>query len=57
VWASVLGFMVWGDVPTIGVVIGSIIVVASGIFLLVRETYPGSRWLPRRKGRRSASGK
>jgi drug/metabolite transporter (DMT)-like permease len=57
VWASVLGFMVWGDVPTIGVVIGSIIVVASGIFLLVRETYPGSRWLPRRKGRRPASSK
>ena len=50
VWASILGFMVWGEVPTIGVVIGSIIVVASGIFLLVRETYPG-RWLARRKRR------
>jgi drug/metabolite transporter (DMT)-like permease len=57
VWASILGFIVWGEVPTIGVVIGSIIVVASGIFLLVRETYPGSRWLPRRKGRRPARGK
>jgi len=29
--------MVWGDVPTIGLLIGSAIVVASGLFLLWRE--------------------
>ena len=37
VWAVVIGFMVWGDVPTIGLLIGSAIVVASGLFLLWRE--------------------
>ena len=36
-WAVVIGFLVWGDVPTIGLVIGSAIVVASGLFLLWRE--------------------
>jgi drug/metabolite transporter (DMT)-like permease len=37
VWAAVIGFVVWGDVPTIGLLIGSAIVVASGLFLLWRE--------------------
>jgi drug/metabolite transporter (DMT)-like permease len=37
VWAVVIGFLVWGDVPTIGLLIGSAIVVASGLFLLWRE--------------------
>ena len=37
VWAVVIGFMVWGDVPTIELLIGSAIVVASGLFLLWRE--------------------
>jgi len=38
VWASILGFAVWGDVPTISLVIGSAVVVVSGLFLLWRET-------------------
>lgn len=38
VWAAVLGFLVWGDVPTMGLIIGSTIVVASGLFLLWRES-------------------
>jgi drug/metabolite transporter (DMT)-like permease len=38
VWASMLGFAVWGDVPTISLVIGSVVVVASGLFLLWRES-------------------
>jgi drug/metabolite transporter (DMT)-like permease len=37
VWAVILGFVFWGDAPTIGLVIGSSIVVASGLFLLWRE--------------------
>ena len=37
VWAVLIGFMVWGDVPTIDLLIGSAIVVASGLFLLWRE--------------------
>ena len=32
VWAMILGFAVWGDVPTPGLLVGSAIVVASGAF-------------------------
>ena len=38
VWAIVIGFAVWGDVPTIGLLLGSAIVVGSGLFLLWRES-------------------
>lgn len=37
IWASILGFAIWGEVPTISLVIGSVVVVASGMFLLWRE--------------------
>jgi drug/metabolite transporter (DMT)-like permease len=37
VWAVLIGFVVWGDIPTVGLLIGSAIVVASGLFLLWRE--------------------
>ncbi|HTP90838.1 MAG TPA: DMT family transporter [Xanthobacteraceae bacterium] len=37
VWALVIGFAVWGDIPSRGLLIGSAIVVASGLFLLWRE--------------------
>ena len=38
IWASILGFAIWGEVPTMALVIGSAIVVASGLFLLWRES-------------------
>jgi drug/metabolite transporter (DMT)-like permease len=38
VWATVLGFAVWGDLPTLGLLVGSAIVVASGLCILWRET-------------------
>lgn len=37
VWSLALGFLVWGDVPTISLLVGSGIVVASGLFLLYHE--------------------
>jgi drug/metabolite transporter (DMT)-like permease len=37
VWAMVIGFVVWGDVPTLALIIGSVIVIASGLFLLWHE--------------------
>jgi drug/metabolite transporter (DMT)-like permease len=43
VWAAILGFAIWGDVPTIGLVIGSAIVVGSGLFLLWSETRKKAR--------------
>jgi drug/metabolite transporter (DMT)-like permease len=38
VWAVLLGFAIWGDVPTASLVIGSAVVVASGLFLLWHES-------------------
>ncbi len=37
VWALIYGFVIWGDVPTVGLLVGSAIVVASGLFLFWRE--------------------
>ena len=37
VWSIVLGFLIWGDVPTASLLVGSAIVVGSGLFLLWRE--------------------
>jgi drug/metabolite transporter (DMT)-like permease len=37
VWAMVIGFIVWGEVPTPALLIGSAIVIASGLFLLWHE--------------------
>ena len=37
VWALVIGYLVWGDVPTASLLIGSAIVVATGLFLFLRE--------------------
>lgn len=38
VWAAAIGFLVWGDVPSLGLIAGSAIVVGSGLFLLWRES-------------------
>jgi drug/metabolite transporter (DMT)-like permease len=38
VWAMVIGFIVWGDAPTTALLIGSAVVVASGLVLLWYET-------------------
>jgi drug/metabolite transporter (DMT)-like permease len=37
VWAVAIGFVVWGEVPTPSLLIGSSIVVATGLFLFLRE--------------------
>jgi len=38
VWAMLLGFAIWGDLPTAGLLIGSGIVIVSGLFLFWHET-------------------
>ena len=53
-WATILGFAVWGDVPTASLVVGAAIVVASGLYILWRET--GRRRLPAASGGRRVSG-
>ena len=47
VWAAIIGFAVWGDVPAPDLLAGSAIVIGSGLYILWRET------LHRRLGRRS----
>jgi len=38
VWAMLLGFAIWGDLPTAGLLFGSAVVIASGLFLFWHET-------------------
>jgi drug/metabolite transporter (DMT)-like permease len=38
IWAICMGYIIWGDVPNYGLVIGSAIVIGSGLYLLWRET-------------------
>lgn len=38
VWAMAIGFLVWGEVPTVHLVVGSVVVVASGLALLWHES-------------------
>jgi drug/metabolite transporter (DMT)-like permease len=38
IWAAAMGFLVWGDVTSPGLIAGSAIVVGSGLFLLWRES-------------------
>jgi drug/metabolite transporter (DMT)-like permease len=38
VWAMLLGFAIWGDLPTAGLLLGSAVVIASGMFLFWHET-------------------
>ncbi|HEY4141262.1 MAG TPA: DMT family transporter [Pseudolabrys sp.] len=45
VWAMLLGFVIWGDIPTLGLLAGSAIVVATGIFLLWHESAKKARLL------------
>jgi drug/metabolite transporter (DMT)-like permease len=38
VWAMILGFVFWGDVPGPALLLGSAIVVGSGLYLLWHES-------------------
>jgi hypothetical protein len=44
VWALAIGFLVWGDIPTPALLIGSGIVVGSGLFLLLHESMRQQAW-------------
>ena len=43
VWAILLGFLIWGDVPDPAKLLGAAIVASSGLFILYRETTLGRR--------------
>jgi drug/metabolite transporter (DMT)-like permease len=44
VWAMALGYLYWGDIPTLALLAGSAVVVGSGLFLLWHES--GKKPLP-----------
>ena len=46
VWATTLGFLVFGDVPTEWTLLGAAIVVASGLYLIYRERKVTGRVAP-----------
>jgi drug/metabolite transporter (DMT)-like permease len=46
VWSIGIGFLVWGDVPTASLLVGSAIVVATGLFLFLREARLQRRLAP-----------
>jgi len=37
IWAFALGFVIWGDIPSLNVFIGGLIIIASGAILLLAE--------------------
>jgi drug/metabolite transporter (DMT)-like permease len=57
VWSLIIGFLVWGDVPTVSLLIGSAIVVATGLFLFMREARLQRRPPPHLTGSVSQSGR
>jgi drug/metabolite transporter (DMT)-like permease len=36
-WAFALGFFIWGDIPSVNVFVGGLIIIVSGVFLLTSE--------------------
>ena len=39
IWGSMIGFAVWGDIPTASIVAGAAIVTLTGLYLLLHETF------------------
>ena len=42
IWATLLGFLIWGELPDRITLLGATIVVASGLYIIYRETVHGS---------------
>lgn len=38
VWASIIGFLVWDELPRAATLVGACVVAASGVYILLRET-------------------
>ena len=37
IWAALLGFLLWGEIPSIWVLVGTPLVVGSGLYILLHE--------------------
>lgn len=45
IWAFMLGYLIFGEVPTLYVIGGAAIVASAGIFVILRERYLGLKRL------------
>ena len=53
IWASIAGYVIFGDLPDMYVVTGTLVVIAAGIFVIYRERRLGiDRTRARRAGYR-----
>jgi drug/metabolite transporter (DMT)-like permease len=41
IWASLLGWLLWNEIPGIWTYVGAVVIVASGIYIVIRETRRG----------------
>lgn len=39
IWANIFGFVIWGEIPNNPVILGTIIIVLSGLYILYREAF------------------
>ncbi len=46
IWATAWGFLIWGEVPDLFVAIGALVVVASGVYITLREIKLGVATAP-----------
>lgn len=42
IWAVLFGYLIWGDVPGVGVALGASLVIATGLYILRREAPPAA---------------
>jgi drug/metabolite transporter (DMT)-like permease len=47
IWATLLGFLLWGELPDIFTLVGAVIVIMSGLYIIYRETVVVGRARPR----------
>src|SRR3546814_13457439 len=54
IWASLLGWLVWGEIPGVWTSAGAAVIIASGIYIVIRETPKSGT--ARSEGRRGGQG-
>ena len=50
IWATLLGFMLWGELPDAVTLVGALIIAASGLYIIYRETVKVGRARSTRPG-------
>lgn len=43
IWATLIGYLVWGELPDGFTLVGAVIVISSGLYIIYRETAKGGR--------------